>query len=663
MDLIASLKSADSTSKWLNYFGLDQFNSIKELHLLERVRSIYLRNSGVHPSSVNLRVSSEDSYLQLKKDESSMEYSHLHLNKRFLNKDKSLSMDVHPLMLIESKDLPTSLMEKLQSQEMSEEVFEELQVWVEQYFGIEIKDKKEFQDAVIFYSGIWKQPEMIERVQNLLVAKHILEAKTYQAAWKWTGAINPLPLILVAPVGFLFGLAISIIAVIAIFAITAHVILCNRSNSRGFLDFIRRTKDVEALKIVLEASEAVQRTNEGFFSKCIPSFLSLNPSLKDLLAKMEAFAKEKNVVYEPLPKTGFENENKINNINKNLFFYFLRPINFIFWTTMFLEGLIVASDPRGFGWGGPYSRVPLFLGVFNLAICKVLNSVNRYFKADIDQISLEHEKLKEIEELLTKSYQKAGGVLTYKDGKRQGFYYKGLYIRSESPLDPTALNGYFDVPTKYVAAAFAILLLFNTNVLQSTRAYLSSFWNTISKPSQTIVDPPPQMKFTPKEATSPTAKAVNACVSRFLHAPSLNAGHIFQCLDPSKPLGYYDNSQKIKQAYRALTQFLHPDHGGSSQEMYALSEAKEKLNKIITSKAKAVNDCVSRFLDMPCAYARYIFQCLDPSKPLGYYDNSQKIEQAYSALTQFLYPGHGGSSQKMVALDDAKVCLTDFVNF
>jgi len=235
-DFFSVKKSCD-----ISFFDLNQSD------LVQRVKIIYKNQCHADLKNVNLEISTT-------------RFGHF-------VKD-SLKMNIHPLLLIDPKELPKSLIELRDSSN--------LQSWVESYFKIEIKDKSAFANAATFFFEIWQEPEMFERVQNLLLAKQLVDRESFQSEWNW-----------------------------------------DKLNQ----EFIKNSADIKALKTVIKASEVVAKKSQGIWAQ-FTSWISGSPMQR--LAKMESAIGE--LDYKPLAKSS-----KSPGVAKRQLLNMLRVLNLSFY--------------------------------------------------------------------------------------------------------------------------------------------------------------------------------------------------------------------------------------------------------------------------------------------------------------------------------------------
>ncbi len=432
-------------------------------------------------------------------------------NRKKLDLQKnSLSLDIHPLFLINPGELPDQLLQQCFSKEHSNEFYSEMQDWVEKHFNMKITDDKSFQDYLIFFIEIWKHPEMIKRVQNLLIEKMVLKTKDNvsklkneltgvtkyidgtimtssegadkikkltnnlshaEKFWFWgepasffssqTFGITCLSTFFAAHIfnAIKIGLEYLVLISIATFIVASpiFVYLKNRSIKEDDISSLKEIKDIEAIKIVFEASDAVAQKNEWFFSRWIPSFLCINLSLSQRFANMENYAKEHDISY--------------------------------------------IAEP--------------------------------------DSID-------------TKTSSK------------------------------TSIANY--IPSKrYIAASMAIGIaaaLYQTNVLHNAASWISSFWANSSNTFSSGNSAPEKLDSGIVSSVPTLSEAVNSCISKYGPAATLTyekAKKVFKCFDPLSSFDNTENWKLVKKTYRQLTQFAHPDKGGSNENMLILGAAKDVL--------------------------------------------------------------------------------------
>jgi len=350
------------SNTWRTVFSDDMNASKNEKELINRIRSICeCKFHKYDKMYIKANISEGDKFEFYNETRSQFydiidlrDFSYYFNNKKNLGlNENSLSLDIHPLFLINPEELPDQLLQQCFSTEHSNEFYSEMQNWIEQHFNIIIKDNESFQDNLIFFMEIWKHPKMIKRVQNFLFEKIILQTKDSVTKLKselkgattdpfrgtimtspqaantikkamhrlshaekfWfrgnPGSFSSVTLQSLCVTAFTIIFSLNILrplkigleyltlfyVIIFIVAFPIIIYVNNTSIKEKDIYYLKEIKDVEAIKIVFEASDAVAKKNQWLFSKWIPSFLSLRPSLSQRVANIEKYAKEHDINY------------------------------------------------------------------------------------------------------------------------------------------------------------------------------------------------------------------------------------------------------------------------------------------------------------------------------------------------------------------------------
>jgi len=561
---LSSVPISEKLLRWVENFGSSNPSSPKECLLESRVKAVC-----------------EKTFNGKRIDEIKIDGSDIHFGKfgafcdgQFAKrKSFGFSDSLAPLFFINPKEIPDYLAKQCFSNIHREEFVKEFGEWVKKHFELFFfhYDTEVLKDALIYFAELWKRPEMFERVQNLLITKYILERDFSSEEGN-----NRIPLFIFAPlfilpvlVGFnIIGIGGFYVGII-IYCVAASILFflkgafdSNRNIKESDISTLRNSTDLEALKIVIKASEAsAKKKDPSFFSKFIPRFLSFNLSAQDRIAYLEKYAKEHNITYLSSTSVTTDCQENVKSKNqpniepkdeekeikelgriKKIAVWTLCCINDI----VTFKGLIpIVSQIFAFARivERDVSLLPPIVAV-NMVALKLLELSNEYVKKDPEIMKKYGEDLKR--------------------------YYK--YIPC--------------IPYKNIAIALGLAISCRTNVLQYASSAIRSLWASYSKVfssktnftsnASAIVNAniKAPVKSIAREL-SLSAKAVNACVAKCGPIAKLTyqrAKEVFNCY------GTFElTNAQIKRIYRKLAPLLHPDHGGINENMAILNRAKEIL--------------------------------------------------------------------------------------